>query len=141
FNYSSRGIRIFRVLSGMNASCITVWLGVWLLVLLLAFLYRFSEGLTPVLHPLLKPLGTVTVAAGPWFFSGPIPTTTLIMCVLDLKQFKIFFPVWALFQKGIFAKADLNPSDLPIFYNPGLGHISQILVACHRTGSQSAFSN
>jgi hypothetical protein len=108
---------------------------------LFRLLNRFLEGLTPALHPLLKPLGAVTVGAGAWFLSAQVATTTAIMGVLDLKEFKIFFPVWTLFLKRSLAKADFNPPDFPVFYGPGLGHISQVLVASNRAGSQSAFSN
>jgi hypothetical protein len=111
------------------------------LILLFRLLNRFPEELTPALHPLLKPLGTVTVGAGPWFRSAQVATTTTIMGVLDLKEFKIFFPVWTLFLKRSLAKADFNPSDFPVFYGSGLGHISQVLVASNRACSESAFSN
>lgn len=63
------------------------------------------------------------------------------MCVLDLQEIKVFFPVGTLFFKWGRAKAHFNPDADAVLSNPRLLHVLQLLVPRDRTLAQTARFN
>jgi hypothetical protein len=51
--------------------------------------------------------------------------------ILDLDQFKVLFPIGALFLERRRAITNLDPAGTLVAAKPGILHIPQVLSLCH----------
>ena len=87
---------------------------------------------------LLQFAGAIAIAAGPWLGSVGIAAVLAGMGVLDAKKIKILFPIRPFLLERRGTKTNLHPRANPVGFDPGIGHIAQILVTGYRALAQRA---
>ena len=87
-------------------------------------------------QPSLQALCAIAIVTRPVLRSIQIAATAPRMSILDLQQIEVLFPVRALFIERRRTITNLHPLHRAVLELPRLRHVSQVLVARHRSSSE-----